>query len=403
MNRENSPFTPGNPVPVELFVGRSEQINELLRYMRQTSKGKQENIFLTGERGIGKSSLASFLRQYAISRENMIGVHVFLGRVETLEEMVRHIFDQILKNIKNESWFSTMKDFFGNYITSLDLFGISVSFSPPREKLDVIVRNFPVSLDNLMEKIRKKKSGIFIVLDDINGLIETTQFADWYKSFVDEIATHYPHFPVFIMLLGLPEKRDLLSNRQPSLMRIFRVVDIENLSDEEVRDFFVRAFDKAGMTVEKKALDVMIRFSNGLPILMHEIGDAVFWNVKNSEVKFNEALEGIYSAATNVGKKYLDPKVYRAIRSENYRSILRKLGGLPSVFRKSDIEEKLTDKEKKVLSNFLTRIKNLGVIQGDVEKGKGVYRFVNEIYRIYISMESRIYSTGKNDSLQLLT
>lgn len=44
-NKENSPFTPGSPVPVELFVGRSEQIEELVRYVGQISLGKQENVF----------------------------------------------------------------------------------------------------------------------------------------------------------------------------------------------------------------------------------------------------------------------------------------------------------------------------------------------------------------------
>ena len=55
-NKENSPFTPGSTVPVELFVGRSEQIKELIRYVGQISSGKQENVFLAGDRGIGKSS-----------------------------------------------------------------------------------------------------------------------------------------------------------------------------------------------------------------------------------------------------------------------------------------------------------------------------------------------------------
>lgn len=96
-NKENSPFTPGSPVPVELFVGRAKQIKEVIRYIKQTSSGKQENVFLAGDRGIGKSSLASFLRSLVVQQENMLGIHVFLGRVSSLEEMVRHVFDQILK------------------------------------------------------------------------------------------------------------------------------------------------------------------------------------------------------------------------------------------------------------------------------------------------------------------
>jgi DNA replication protein DnaC len=66
-----SPFTPGSPVPVELFVGRSEQITEILRYVKQASSGKQENVFLTGDRGIGKSSLAAFLRYLVAAQQNL--------------------------------------------------------------------------------------------------------------------------------------------------------------------------------------------------------------------------------------------------------------------------------------------------------------------------------------------
>jgi len=56
--KEDSPFTPGSPVPVELFVGRVDQIKEILKYVNQSASGRQENVFFAGERGIGKSSLA---------------------------------------------------------------------------------------------------------------------------------------------------------------------------------------------------------------------------------------------------------------------------------------------------------------------------------------------------------
>lgn len=35
-NKLDSPFTPGNPVPVDLFVGRIEKIKEILRYINQS-------------------------------------------------------------------------------------------------------------------------------------------------------------------------------------------------------------------------------------------------------------------------------------------------------------------------------------------------------------------------------
>ena len=61
---------------------------------------------------------------------------------------------------------------------------------------------------------------------------------------------------------------------------------------------------------------------------------------------------------------------------------------IPRFFRKRDVESKLTETEKKVFHNFLRRMKELGIIDPDREKEAGSYKFVNEIYPIYILMES---------------
>lgn len=390
-NKEYSPFTPGSPVPVELFVGRSEQLYELIRYVGQASSGKQENVFLAGDRGIGKSSLASILRNIVSTKKNFLGIHVFLGRVSSLEGMVRLIFDQLLKETQGQALFKDIDKLFGKYIKEIGLFGISVSFAPPKQDLEELVREFPTALYNFFTKIREKKAGLFIVLDDINGLVEKAEFANWYKSFADEVATHYKEFPVYIMLIGIPEKRDILSTLQPSLMRVFRVIEIEKLTDEEVRQFLSQAFDSVGINVESDAMELMVQFSSGIPFLMHEIGDATFWTDADGTISKKDAIQGVVTAAEKVGEKYLDPKVYRAIRSERYRSILRKLGNVPLSrhFEKKEVEGWLSDSEKKVFHNFLRRMRQLGVIETDTEKGPGSYRFVNEIYLIYIRMESR--------------
>jgi len=389
-SKEGSPFTPGSPVPVELFVGRTKQVGELIRYVEQAKSGKQENVFLAGERGIGKSSLAAFLRYYAATKMNILGIHVFLGGISTLKLTIHHVLEEILKETKREGWFQDIARFFGKYIKEIGLFGISVSFNPPEADLKELVRQFPEILNNLLKDIRKKRDGLFIALDDINGLVGEREFADWYKSFVDEIATHYKDFPVFIMLIGLPEKRDALSKLQPSLMRIFRVVEIEKLSDHEVREFLVRAYRRVSMKIRAKAIDLMVKYSSGLPLLMHEIGDATYWIDQDGLIDREDAIQGVLTAAEKVGQKYLDPKVYRAIRSPRYRSILRKLGKMriSRSFRKKEVEAKLSEEEKKVFHNFLKRIKELGVIESDFEAGRGAYRFVNEIYPIYIWMES---------------
>lgn len=389
MIKESSPFTPGTPAPTDLFVGRSKQIEELIRYINQAVSGKQENIFLLGERGIGKSSVASRLRLFAEKKKGMLGVHIFLGGVTDLDDVVCHIFEEILEKSRNESWFENIRKFFGNYIKEIDIFGLSVAFTPPKERLQELTKRFPDALHNLLEGLKGQKSGLFIALDDINGLANQVEFANWYKSLVDRVATHYEEFRVFIMLIGLPEVWDTLLTQQPSLTRVFRVVEVEKLSDDEVGEFFRRAFDSVSMTVDDKAMELMKEYSGGLPIVMHEIGDATFWQDEDGVIKTKDAYRGVFTAAQRIGKKYLDSKIYRTIRSKKYKSILRKSAfPISRKFTKREIERKLNESEKKVLNNFLTKMKELKIIEQDLEEERGTYRFVNSIYPLYFLIES---------------
>ncbi|HHI02132.1 MAG: hypothetical protein DRP51_03350 [Candidatus Zixiibacteriota bacterium] len=390
VNKDRSPFTPGNPVPVELFVGRKKQLEEINRFIKQSSSGKQENVFLAGDRGIGKSSMAAFLRYIASTKENMLAVHTFLGGVATLPEMVKGIFDEILKESKDETWFNKIKGLFGSYIQKIGLFGVSIDFAPPKKELDSLVGNFPQAIENLVKKMKADKKGLFIALDDINGLASKEEFANWYKSFADYVATHLPDFPVIIVLIGLPHNRDTLAKLQPSLMRIFRVVDIERLSDSEVKTFVKQAFEKTSIKVNQDAIDVIVRYSSGLPLLMHEIGDALYWSDNDRIIDEKDAYGGIVEAAEKVGKKYIDPKVARAIKSKRYKSILKKLapGKILMSFTKKSIEAELNANEKKVFHNFLRRFRDLGIIEQDAEEGPGAYKFVNQIYAVYIFLQS---------------
>ncbi|MBU4271202.1 MAG: ATP-binding protein [Planctomycetes bacterium] len=389
-NKENSPFTPGNPVPVELFVGRAEQIEAIRRYARQACTGRMENVFLTGDRGIGKSSLARFVTELCRKDCAMLGVHAHLGGVTTVEELVRRVFEQLLKEAHTQTWFSKIKGFFGNYIKEVGLLGVSVGFAPPKDQLEGVVRDFPAAIKSIQNALQEDYKGLIFVLDDLNGLADQAEFANWYKSFVDHTATQEWRLPVLFILCGLPERRDSLARLQPSLMRIFRPVEIERLSDQEVEDFFEHTFQIAGIIGDQKVFHLMARHCSGLPTLMHEVGDAVFWVDSDGIVDWDDVSQGLRNAAEEVGKKYLDPMVYRATRSKHYLEILGKIANAPrQEFCKQEVEKKLNDEEKKVFHNFLRKFRDLGVIESVPGHGRGVYRFVNQLFFIYINMQIR--------------
>ncbi len=390
MPKDYSPFTPGQPVPVEFFVGRLSEINQLKQKAAITVKERLQVAFLTGERGIGKSSLASFVRFIAEREQNVLGLHTFLGGVSSLEEMARRVFDRLLKESIGKSWENKVKGFFGNHIKQVGLFGISVEFGAPERDLRRIVHDFAPALRNLMEQLRDQKKAILLVLDDINGLASSVEFANWLKSLVDEIATAHQPLPLFLLLVGLEERRQSLVSLQPSLARVFDVIEIQTWSTDETQEFFQKAFSQVEVSVEPEALSLLYRFAGGLPVLAHEIGDATFKVDKDDKIDKKDALNGVIAAADIVGRKHLEPQVFQAIRSVRYRSILRKIATTPFEirFKRSDLPARLNAEERKVLDNFLHRMRRLDVIRPDPDGGRGAYCFGNHLHYLYFWLEA---------------
>lgn len=389
--KEYSPFTPGQPVPLEFFVGRLAEVNHLKGKAEvAAATGRLQVAFLSGERGIGKSSLASFVRYLAERDNRFLGVHAFLGGVTSLEEMVRRVFDRLLKESVGRTWHEKVKSFFGGYVRKVGLFEVSIEFGAPTQDLKRFVQDFAPNLRKLIERLKEDHKGVFIVLDDINGLANSQDFANWLKSLVDQVATEREPLPLCLVYVGLEERRQSLIQLQPSLARIFNLVDIRAWKNQETREFFNQAFSRVNISVDGDAMEFLARYAGGLPMLAHEIGDAVFKLDTDSRIDRPDAIAGIVEAADIVGRKHLEPQVFQAIRSAKYRAILRKVSVEPFEprFKRAELRARLAKEEEKVMDNFLTRMKDLGVIRPDLERGPGAYCFDNILHYLYFWLEA---------------
>ncbi|MEW6664245.1 MAG: ATP-binding protein [Thermodesulfobacteriota bacterium] len=389
--KEHSPFTPGVPVPLEFFVGRAPELQEITRLAgKSASGGSLERVFVSGDRGIGKSSLCRMAITISEERHNVLGLHVFLGGVTTLEEMGRRVFERLLQKSRDRSWFGGVKDFLGDHVRKVGLFGISLEFTASPEDLRRSMSDFPYVLRNLLEKLKPEKKGLIIALVDLNGLAGSPEFANWLKSFVDEAATADRPIPLLLILAGLPERRRQLIANQPSLDRVFDLVQVNRFSAGEAQDFFERAFSKVNVTVEPEAMKLLCRFSGGHPVFMHEIGDSAFKIDRDDRIDKQDAFQGIVMAAQAIGAKYVEPKVLDAIRSDRYRGILKKIVREPFEhrFSKQDLSQRISPDEVKVLHNFLQRMKRLGVIGQPVGARSGQYEFTSELYALFFWLQA---------------
>lgn len=388
---EASPFTPGQPVPIDFFVGRISEVERLRSLVRAATQGRFKIGFVTGERGIGKSSLVSFVRHLCEGEDAVAGAHIFLGGATGLEDMIKRTFDRILKDSIDKTWSEKVSKFFGDRVRKVGLFGASVELNLKPEEISMLAHDFIPSLRQLVAQLKGERKALLLILDDINGLADSLVFANWLKSTVDQIGTQNEPFHVCILIVGLEERRLSLIKLQPSLARVFDITEIRPWSDEETANFYQQSFQRtAAIQVNEDAVQAMVQFTGGLPVFAHEIGDAVWRRARKPIIDLDEAVSGVFDAAEIIGLKFLEPQVFQAIRSPRYRSILRKLAdrSLNPLLQRAEIRKKLTTEENKVLDNFLNRMKQLGVIVPENEAGAGSYRFANQLYQLYFQLEA---------------
>ncbi|WP_298522985.1 ATP-binding protein [uncultured Methanobrevibacter sp.] len=392
ISEKESLFQPGQPVSPDRFEGREDVIKEILKYFPAVRSGRPQHFFITGKRGMGKTSLANYISDFARNNYSMVTAHIMNDGVHDIDELVVQIIERVLNAIRPEKWASKIFNLVGNYIDSVGFGGLNIKFKPPEDELKNIKDNLAFYLSDLVSNF-KDKDGLFIVIDDINGLSETPEFANWYKSFADTLATSIDNAKICIMLTGYPEKFRRLYDHNPSVNRIFHTHELKALSDEDVEKFYTTIFSSYGIDVSPSALGNMTKYSSGMPTMMQEIGDATFWKDTDGYIDDEDALGGIIEAGNRIGLKYLQPLLDNKIRSENYLSLFKKIGkklaaSPNTTFTKNEFEDVLNESESNVFKDFISRSRKLGIIELASSKKQGEYQFTNQLYPIYFLIQS---------------
>src|SRR4030067_692624 len=356
INKERSPFYPGQPVPVDFFIGRIDQINRIRRAMRQVELGKPESIFLTGEYGIGKSSLAGFMRYLAERDNNILGIYVLLGDATELDDLVTRTLESAIQGqTYKPSNSEKIRNFLSKYIGKQELFGVTLNFEALKADAPNISRGFLPFLRGLYERLKGDEAkGLILILDEINGISKNPKFAHFIKAIIDENALSSTPVPLLLMLCGVKERmREMIQHHQP-VERIFDIVEIMPMNEKEMEDFFGKSFRSVETDVTREAMNIFCHYSAGFPKIMHIIGDASFWIDKDKQIDNEDAMKGVIFAADEVGKKFFDQQVLQALRSKDYRASLAKHAEakFDLAFKKEEIQSGLSEIQKKNFNNL---------------------------------------------------
>ena len=310
--------------------------------------------------------------------------------------MLNRTFHRLLNESIDKPWHKQLTGFLGNRVQRAGLFGITLDLKLTGDDLETLARDFVPSMKRLLDSLPKPKQTIFLVLDDINGLARSEAFANWLKSSVDEFATSSPEAKLCILIVGLEGRRRELVASQPSLARVFELIDIAPWSDRRGLRLLPTSRSRArGAEIPEDSMQNLVQYTGGMPVLAHELGDAVWRTARTHDIKGIEVARGIVVAAEVIGSKLLEPSIFEAIQSERYRSILRQIQDRPRMrFRRSEVLDRLPGQDQPSAGQFPAPHEGLGSDRRRDPEIRGGYRFPNRLHALYFFLESQRHFRG---------
>ena len=385
-----SPFEPGHHVSPNNFKGREEDIIKIIRYMPKIiNQGIPEHFFVVGKRGMGKTSFVKYVGNLVEKDFQMLPIYIDNEGKDTIEELIQLILESIFKELDKTKKGKMIIEKFFDSINEIKLPGVGISLKHKHDFVENVKNNFADFLLNISNYLNDY-NGVFLIIDDINGLSKTPDFPNWYKGLSETIDFSDKKFPIAFTLVSYRENFNKLTLQNPSFSRIFHYVEIDNLDDEDIKTFFTENFAKYNITFEnEKALDEMVYYSWGMPLAMQQIGEETFWNVKSNIITEEMALKGILNASIEIGNKQIS-MILDLIENDEYDNILLKLGKNKLMeFEKSELASLLSDGENKILDDFLIQMTSLNILEKVGRKISEKYTFTNRLYFVFFLIKAK--------------
>ncbi|WP_323735570.1 hypothetical protein PXD04_06635 [Methanosphaera sp. ISO3-F5] len=294
--------------------------------------------------------------------------------------------------MKLKSWAEKIFHTFEDNIENVGFMSLNVKLKNKESKeISYLIRHFAEFIKELCGYFKNEKKSLMIIIDDVNGLSRTDKFANWYKSFATKLDSYIDEdIPVGFILTSYPQNFNKFKKMNPSFTRIFNIIPIEKLSDNDVSKFYTNVFNEINMELDDKALELMVKYTFGMPLMIHEIGYNIFWLCdKNEKITCNTALTGIKIAKESILTKYL----HENIANKNYKRILREISthitpGENDQIIVPEIKQNLLEEEKDLLDVFIIESKNAGIIESIDYKVDETYEFINPLYTIFMKINN---------------
>ncbi|MGH2694306.1 MAG: AAA family ATPase [Actinomycetota bacterium] len=246
-------FSPAAPVSNrDLFAGRTDQMRQLIDVAYEIGR----HAVLYGERGVGKTSLASIMKLIHEGQEKTdLAVRVNCDGSDSYDTIWRKAFNEIsITSEQQEAGFR----------------GESRRSAVPLGKLVPSDKLAPNDIRRVLEPISRSKHTVIFIdeFDRVRGSKVKAMFADTIKMFSDQL------LPATIVLVGVADNVGELIAEHHSVERALLQIHMPRMSRDELAEIVERGLASVDMNIQDEGLGRITQLSQGLPHYAHLLGQA---------------------------------------------------------------------------------------------------------------------------------
>lgn len=298
-------FSPAAPVDkLRLFAGRAQQRADVIDAVLQ--RGRHAVLF--GERGVGKTSLSSIIKEYLEKMgKSVIAPRVNCDYADTFLSIWRKVFREF-QYIEERQQIG-----FGGETTS-----ILHSVGEQLEGRDVT----PDDVRAVLGAVGKDRI-LIVIIDEFDRIADKTGalFSDTIKTLSDQSA------PATVVLVGVADTVETLIREHESVERALAQIRVPRMSPDELNEIITLGLKEVGMAIRDDARARLVALSQGLPHYTHLVGLYAARNAnRNSRLEVDriDIQAGVVEAVKNAQESIVATH-HRAVMSARGESLYRQV------------------------------------------------------------------------------
>ncbi len=390
-----------------MFVGRYEQIEKIENCLLLTKANRGVSFLLTGERGIGKTSLLTLIKYFAeghieVNKQklNFLVIETDIDPKTTQSGLIKKIEIGLRRKLaKTEKTRNFFKESW-NFIKNLEVAGTKFNANSNTDA-EVFFEEFSYSLADTINRITENKDklfdstydGVLIMLDEADHASEELNIGAFIKLILERIQKEGCEKLMF-GVAGLPETREKLYQSHPSSLRVFEELELDRLSKTESKEVIdnckneYKKLNNSELGMEKEAESLLVYVSEGFPHFIHQYGFCAFETSNEQKITKDDVLKGATGkkgAIAMLGNKYYTDDYYNKIRGDSYREVLNIMSKkLDDWITKDEIRKEYTGTESQ-LSNAIKALIDRKIILPKAGV-RGTYRLQDKGFAWWIML-----------------